>query len=135
MQMERSNRNLWIGLGVLAVVLLFALPALGGGMMVGRGVAGVGPFGVRPFVGPWMWGIWGAGLLLRLVFIGFITMLVVRLFRGRRRYDVYDDATHYAELTPIEILRRRFAAGEITREQYEDMLLVVSRQQSGVGSQ
>jgi uncharacterized membrane protein len=26
-----------------------------------------------------------------------------------------------AELTPAEILRRRYAAGEISREQYEDM--------------
>src|ERR1051326_1192172 len=62
--MEHSNRNLWIGLGILAVLLLFALPAWGGGMMVGRGFAGVGPFGVRPFVGPWVWGMWGVVLLL-----------------------------------------------------------------------
>src|ERR1051326_841659 len=118
--MEHSNRNLWIGLGILAVLLLFALPAWGGGMMVGRGFAGVGPFGVRPFVGPWVWGMWGVALLVRLLFFGFIAYLLLRLFQGRRDHGYYD-APRYTELTPAEILRRRFAAGEITREQYEEM--------------
>jgi putative membrane protein len=119
--MERSNRNLWIGLGVLAVLLLFALPAMSGGMMVGRGVAGVGPFGPRPFVGPWMVGMWGAGLLVRLLFFGLLAYLAVRLFRGRRDHGYYEEPPRYVDLTPAEILRRRFAAGEITREQYEEM--------------
>lgn len=122
--MERSNRNLWIGLGILAVVLLVALPTWGGGMM-GRGFGAVGPFGARPFVGPWVWGIWSIGLLVRLLFFGLVFYLIVRVFRGRRfggyRDRYYGDVSR-TDLPPTEILRRRYAAGEITREQYEEML-------------
>ena len=117
--MERSNRTLWIGLGVVALVLLVALPSFGGGMMF----APVGPFGARPFIGPWMFGFWGLGMLVRVLFFGFIIYLLLRVFRGRgyRGFAGYDDESHYAELTPGEILRRRYAAGEISREQYEEM--------------
>lgn len=118
--MERSNRNLWIGLGILAVVLLLASPAWGG--MMGRGFGAAGPFGARPFVGPWVWGIWSIGLLARILFFGFVFYLIVRLFRGRGygyRGGYYDD---FSRTSPSEILRRRYAAGEITREQYEEML-------------
>src|SRR5215469_7354228 len=39
--MERtSNRTLWIGLGLLALLALFALPVWGGGMLIDRGFAG-----------------------------------------------------------------------------------------------
>jgi putative membrane protein len=119
--MERSNRNLWIGLGVLAVVLLVLLPSMSGGMMFDRGFGG--PFGPRPFIGPFMWGFWGIGMLVRLLFFGAIVYLVLRLFRGRgyRDYHGYYDEPHYSDLSAAEILRRRYAAGEISRDQYEDM--------------
>src|SRR5205085_1555634 len=115
----RSNRNLWIGLGILAVLLLVA-SSWGGGMMMRPGL--VGPFGVRPFVGaPWLMGVWGLGLLIRLLFFGGLIFVLVRLFRGRRAYASYpNDVSHFG-LPPEEILRRRYAAGEISREQYEDM--------------
>ncbi len=122
--MERSNRNLWIGLGIVALIVLIALPSFGGGMMMGRGV--VGGYGLHPFIGaPWAWGLFGAGLLFRLLIWGAIFFLVFRLFRGfwgrpYRRYE--DDEYIHGGLTPAEILRRRYAAGEITREQYEEML-------------
>ena len=127
--MERSNRNLWIGLGILAVVLLVALPSMTGGMLLGRGFGGVaGPFGPRPFIGPFVWGFWGIGMLVRLLFFGAIVFLVLRLFRGRgcRGYrgdydESHYDQPHYSDLSAAEILRRRYAAGEISREQYEEM--------------
>src|SRR5690349_9583985 len=122
--MERSNRNLWIGLGILAVLLLVALPAMSGGMLFGRGFVGTGPFGPRPFIGPFMWGFWGIAALVRLLFFGLIVFLVVRLFRGRgfRGYrGYYDDEPHYSQLTPQEILRRRYAAGDITHDEYDEM--------------
>jgi putative membrane protein len=95
--------------------------------MLGRGFVGVTPFGARPFIGPWLWGFWSIALLVRLLFFGLIVYLVLRLFRGRRyagygpypgRY--YDDVAR-TDLPPAEILRRRYAAGEITRDQYEEM--------------
>jgi putative membrane protein len=121
--MERSNRTLWIGLGVVAVVLLFALPSMGAGMMFGRGFVGPGAYGFGPH--PFLWGFWGIGLLARLLFFGLIAYLAVRLFRGRgsafRGYRGYYDEPQMSDLTPLEILRRRYASGEISREQYEDM--------------
>jgi uncharacterized membrane protein len=126
--MERtSNRTLWIGLGVLALLVLVALPMWGGGMMMGRGVAG--PF-FRPFFGmgaPWLFGVWGIGLLIRLAFWAGIIFLVVHLFR-RSRFagpDRYDEVPSGHELSSEEILRRRYATGEITREQYEEMRKVL----------
>ncbi len=121
--MYRTNRTLWIGLGILVLLFLVG-SSWGSGMMLGRGVVGAGPFGpgFHPFVGPWLIGIWGITALIRLLLIGGLIFLVVRLFSGsRRRY--YDDS-HYANpehLPADEILRRRYAAGDITREQYEDM--------------
>jgi putative membrane protein len=121
--MERSNRSLVIGLGVLALVLLVAVPALSGGMMMSGGMAGYGPFGMRPIFGfgaPWLWGFWGAGLLVRLLFFGLIVFLLMRLFRGRR-YGAYRNEPDSMALSAEEILRRRYAVGEISREQYEEM--------------
>ena len=121
--MYRTNRALWIGLGILALLFLVA-SSWGGGMMLGRGVGG--PFGVRPFVGPWLIGMWGLGALIRLLVIGGLIFLVVRLFSGWRRHDgSYGSYGPYPQgpesLSSDEILRRRYAAGDITREQYEDM--------------
>ena len=112
--MDRSNRFLWIGLGILAALALVA-SSWGGGMMMAS------PFGPRPFIGgPWFLGIWGIGLLVRLLFVGGLIFLVVRLFSGARRPYV-DDFHRPEDLPAGEILRRRYAAGDITREQYEEM--------------
>jgi putative membrane protein len=115
------NRNLWIALGILALLVLVALPAWGGGMMLfGRGVG----FGAHPFVGfgaPWMLGFWGVGLLIRLFVWGVIVFLAVNLFRRFSAGWRTDDDRPLDALSPADILRRRYAAGEITREQYEEM--------------
>jgi putative membrane protein len=126
--MERStSRNLWIGLGLLAIVLLVA-SSWGGGMAFGGGMTpfgAFGPFGYRPFVAPWLFGLLGFGVLVKALFFGLIFFLLFRLFRGRGyRRGYYGDYTRthdYSEQSPEEILRRRYAAGEISREQYEDM--------------
>lgn len=128
MEMTHRNRNFLIGLGVLAVVALVVLPMLGGGFM-GRGFGGGYGYGFRPgFGGPWMWGFWGVGLLVKLLFWGLIAFFVVNLFRRRARWHRDIDESEYFqehELSSEEILRRRYAAGEITREQYEEMRQVL----------
>jgi putative membrane protein len=117
---------LWIGLGIIAIFLLVA-SSWGGGMFFGRGLVGpVGPFGFRPFVGPWLFGMWGIGLLIRVLFIGLVLMLILRIFRGGRGYrrgyaDGFSQTPEYPQQSAEEILRRRYAAGEISREQYEEM--------------
>jgi uncharacterized membrane protein len=71
-----------------------------------------------------MWGFWGAGLLVRLLIWGGIFFVVFRLFRGfggRGYRDYHDDELPHSDLPAGEILRRRYAAGDITREQFEDM--------------
>ena len=117
-----SSRNFWIGLGILALLALFALPAVG---MVGwrgfDGAPGYG-YGYHPFFGP----LFGIGILFRFLIWGAIIFFVIRLFRRRwgrswrHEHDDYDEFGPY-DLTPNEILRRRYAAGELTREQYEQM--------------
>jgi putative membrane protein len=116
--MERTNfRYLWIGLGILALLALFALPAMG---WYGYG------YGPRPFIGGWGWGFWGVGFFFRFLIWGAILFFIVNLFRRRRWYRRYDDEYREpSELPSDEILRRRFAAGEITREQYEEMRQVL----------
>ncbi|MBV9324649.1 MAG: SHOCT domain-containing protein [Chloroflexi bacterium] len=67
------------------------------------------------------------GLLVRLLFFGLILFVILRVVRGGRGYrrGFYDGFTGTPrgpfEHTPDEILRRRYAAGEISREQYEEM--------------
>jgi putative membrane protein len=108
--MQRRYRGLWIALGVL--VLLIAVGPLVGAAMWGP--ARVGLYGARPFIGPWFWGF-GLGLgLLRAVFWIGLLALVFSLFRRRDRgWRGYDPET------PEEIVDRRFAAGEISREEYD----------------
>lgn len=119
---SNRNRTLWIGLGVLALLALFAW----GGGMWGHGFEG--GYGFRPFgpfgfgVAPWFFGI---GFLIRVVIWGAILYFIVSLFR-RRAYSMHDhDEVSHAELSPVEILNRRYAAGEITREQYDEMRRVL----------
>src|SRR5947209_3247363 len=125
MERPSSNRAVWIGVGIVLLVAL-AASSWGGGMLGGRGMGpfGLGGSGARPFGGPGFLGasglgFWGMGLLVRLLFFGLIAFLAVRLFRGRG-YRRYSDRSYTAE-SPEDILRRRFAAGDLTREQYEDM--------------
>ena len=94
---------------VVLVVLLFGL--VGGGMM-GSGMMGWGGYA---------FGIWGiimgiVMLLFWVLVIGGIVLLVVWLFRQGQP----------AAATPggrgaLDILKERYARGEITREQYEQM--------------
>src|SRR5918912_1048370 len=111
--MRREDRWLWMGLGVLALVLL-AGPMLGGGMGM---LGGRGMMGWYGAVGPangWLWGLgMGIGWLVMLAFwaavIGLVVLAVRRMTSGS------------AGESPIDILERRYAAGEITREQYQEM--------------
>jgi len=67
------------------------------------------------------WGFGSLGLLLMVVFWGGLVALAVwlvsRLFPGSGQ----PSTTSHQEPSAREILDRRFALGEITREQYEAM--------------
>lgn len=105
--MDNTTRNVIVALVILLVVAL-ALSSTMGGMM-GPGMMGRG--------GGWMWGfgMWLGGLAM-LVFWGALivgAVLVVRLLGGLPGRD--------GRTSPLDILKRRYASGEITREQYEQM--------------
>lgn len=74
---------------------------------------------------PWGWhgGEWwmmGIGLIFWLVLLGLAVWLIVRA-TGRERAEPPSG-------TAEEVLRRRFAAGEIDDEEYERRLEVLRRQ-------
>ena len=113
--MERtSNRTFWIGLGLLALLALFALPMWGGGF--------VGPYGARPWIGfgaPWLFGFGVLALLIKVAIWVAIIFFVSRLFRSSWGRPFAGMPPR--DMSASEILRRRYAAGEITREQYDEM--------------
>jgi putative membrane protein len=121
--MRRRSLGFWI-LGLLGAaivlwivggVVIVGSPA-GGFMRPGLGFREWGP-GLRPWMmtGPLGWGAMLAFLLARLLFwsaliLGAI-LLVRRVARGSgRRFDGPD---------ALELARRRYARGEISREEYQ----------------
>ena len=64
--------------------------------------------------GQWM--IWAFLFWAGVIFM--VVWVVMRLFPGRSRDD---------DEEPMEILKRRYANGEITREQYEQMRQVLKK--------
>jgi putative membrane protein len=102
---------------VILVVLLFGL--LGGGMM---GYGGGAPWG--GWMGPGMMGGYGfGGGILMLVFwvlvIGGIVLLAVRLF-GQNPSEVSSGQQGSGDRA-LDTLRERYARGEITKEQFDQM--------------
>ncbi|HZW33206.1 MAG TPA: SHOCT domain-containing protein [Isosphaeraceae bacterium] len=96
-----------VGVAILAVLLT---GLLGGGMMMGWGMMGWRGVGFYPL-----------GWILMLVFwglvIGGLALLGIWLFRTLAP----STAAMAPPSRPLEILQERYARGEITREQYEEM--------------
>ncbi len=108
--MSRGWQIFLVALGILALVTL--------GVSVAAAVQGpafgMGPYG---YFYPWHSGLWGAAMALWMLLfwtavIGGIVWLISAL-RPREAAVGPED--------PLETLRRRYARGEITREQYEEM--------------
>jgi putative membrane protein len=117
--MDSTTRRFLIALGVLLAVAL-GWSALMGGMM-GPGFMGSDQTGQVPF-GPgmmhgygWMGGL-GMGLGM-LVFWGLIIVLIYLLVQSPSGAS----SARQHPSTPLDVLKRRYAAGEISREQYEQM--------------
>lgn len=69
--------------------------------------------------GGWGWGWMVGGWIMMVVFWGLVIVGIAALIRGLGDRGVSKQASHPD--TPIEILRRRYAAGELTKEQFEEM--------------
>lgn len=124
--MDKSNRGLLIVFGVLILVFLIG-PLLGGGMMGQGMMGGYGPQGMFGANG-WAWGlVAGLGLLSMLAFWGALIVGVVMLVRWFGGTISGRDGKE--EDQALETLRRRYAAGEISHEEYEQRRKVLEREQ------
>ncbi len=108
---------LWIVVAILALFLLgpilSGLGWMGGwghGWMMGPWMMGrwCGWGGQAPWGAPWIF--WLPPLIQLLLLIGLGVVVIVLLARSRPP----------AEGSPLEILRKRYAAGEISKEEFEE---------------
>ncbi len=99
----------WAVLGVVvrAIVAFFALIAIRGYPAMPVAANGYPMYG---------WWFFPFGIFFFLIFIFFIARLVFWPWGWRRRYGY---GYHYGD--PHEILRQRYARGEITKEQFDQM--------------
>jgi putative membrane protein len=100
------------GIVIALVIILLVVTGLfvsGGWGMMGPGMMG-GWWGF-PFMGPIF------GLVLVGLIIGGLVWFVQSMSRGESRLGSGQTAAE----TPLEILKHRYAAGEITKEQFEEM--------------
>ena len=122
---SNGSRGLLIVLGVLILIVLLG-PLLGGGMMGPGMIWGWGAAGPPAAVGGWTWGLAMAlGGLAMLAFWGALIVGIVLLVRWLAGTTT-SSARPTGESAP-DILKRRYAAGEITREEYEQMRQVLER--------
>jgi putative membrane protein len=126
-----KTRNVLIGIGIaLALVAL-----VGGGWLLGSQLWGTGcwqsGFGMTgSFGSPWGMHTLGGGMLMFLFWgaiLGGIALLVAGLARHRRGGDTPQGAQAAGRgESPMEILKRRYASGEIDREEFERMKELLS---------
>jgi uncharacterized membrane protein len=102
--MRRIDRWLWLLLGVLVLVIL----------------ARVGPHGT-PWYGPHLFGgwLWGTGWLFGPVLWAGLIGLVLLLWRRDQAPTQAD--LQRARSAALEHLSWRFATGELSREQYDEL--------------
>ncbi len=90
--MEKDQQILvWVLIGVVALLLLGSGTMMGGYGMMGYGM--------------------GIGFLFMLLFIGVVIWLIVTLVNAAKK----------DETTPLTVLKKRYAAGEISKKQYATM--------------
>ncbi len=112
MEMDKTNQRLVVALAFLLIVAL-AFSSLGRGMMGGPWLIGRG----YELTGGLFWSLrmWLVGLAVVVFWAALIlgVLVLVRMLREQ-------PATRVPE-SPLDILKRRYALGEITREQFEQM--------------
>jgi len=110
-----QGRTIAIVIGAIVLVVLLLALVAGAGFAMGPGMMGWWGFGY----GPW-WGV--LMMILMLLFsallIGGGVLLVLWLVQQGRLTAA---AARPSAARPLDILRERYAKGEITREQYEQM--------------
>ena len=105
--MSNSTKTTLIIIGVVILVLIL-LPSLGGVAMMGPGMMGPG-FGGWGMGFGWIWMI--------IIWVAIIAGVVwaVRAIAGSN-----NAGPHYSEQSALDIIKKRYARGEIGREEFEE---------------
>lgn len=102
---------------VIGVVLLIVL-IIGASLLAPVGWGG--GYGWGGMMGGWGFPFFGMGAIVMLLFWGLVIAGIVWLVQSLARSTGTGVSTPPAE-SPLEILKRRYAKGEITKEQFEEM--------------
>lgn len=133
--MRDRNQTRWLIIGGLVVLaVLVVLPALFMTAMTGGGTAGpwmMGGYGPEGSANGWGW---GRLLLFGVLLIGGLTLVIAWLFRqgylggghvgsigGPRDTSGVTSGSGDGGQRALDILKQRYARGEITKEVYEQM--------------
>lgn len=122
--MNRKSSTL-LSLGISAAIIAAGVWFLSNhhlGYGYGRGGWGM-PHNMMNGFGMWGGGFGGGGIMIVfwVALIAAVALVVTGLLKGRNDSD---PANHHPNTSPdaVEILKQRYARGEIDKEQYESML-------------
>ncbi len=112
-------KRVFLAVGSIVLVLLAVLAL--GGMAIGLGRFGFGGVGMMRAYGVPLYGFGLLGIIVRVAFwallIVGIVLLVSLLFRSTARGTFAPSIGQ----TPLDILKERYARGEINKDQFEAM--------------
>ena len=110
-----GNTRAALIIGGIALALLIAVPLIWGGVSGWQ-------FGGWGMMGPGMmggFGWWWFMPILMILFLVLVIWAVVALMRGVAWPGNTDSASRQAD-SALEVLKRRYAQGEISKEEYEE---------------
>jgi uncharacterized membrane protein len=109
--MDRNQNAALIVGGIILAVLAFS--ALGFLLLWGFRSSGFG------MMGPGMMGGYGSMFLLPIFIIVILGLVIWAAVTATQKSSGKPDITGYKAETPLDILKRRYAQGEIDKEEYE----------------
>jgi len=107
---RNQNTALVIGGVIVAILVFFIL-----GLLLIWGFRGNG-YGM---MGPGMMGGYGTMFLVPIIIIVVLGLVVWAVVAATQKSSGSNDATDNKTETPLDILKRRYAQGEIDKEEYE----------------
>ena len=106
-----------LGWVIVALLVLILVAAIGIPLLLLPAASHMVPYGFRGMMGPRMMGGY-VGVVVILLLVTLLVAGVVWLVRSAGRGM---GPMSPAVETPLDILKRRYASGEITKEQFDDM--------------
>lgn len=107
---RNQNPALIIGGVIVAILILLVL-----GFLLFWGFRGAG-FGM---MGPGMMGGYGTMFLVPIIIIIILGLIIWAALTAAQKSSVSNDTTDNKTETPLDILKRRYAQGEMDKEEYE----------------